>query len=254
VIARAYAPYPLWVLGYPERALDQAREGLSMAKDLGHPHTVAWMLIAASSIHLCVRDLRAASELADSAMELSRERGFPLWTDMSRTISACILAQEGSPDERIEQVRRAIDALEAAGLGVWRPFYLSFVAVGCRRAGRAEDGLRAAEEALAFAERSGEHWFDGELHRLKGDLLLTLQSDRHAEAEACFRLAVDIARKREMKSFELRAAASLCRLLRSQGKRDEARQMLAEVYGWFTEGFDTVDLKEASTLLEELRR
>src|SRR5262249_31679439 len=120
----------------------------------------------------------------------------------------------------------------------------------CGKLGQTDDALALVAEALAAVERSGERDSEAEIYRVKGELLL--ESKRSSEAETCFRHAIDIARRQSAKSLELRAVTSLSRLLREQGKKDEARRMLAEIYGWFTEGFDTADLKDAKALLEEL--
>ena len=133
-----------------------------------------------------------------------------------------------------------------------RPYSLALLAEAHGTMGQPEAGLAALTEALTLVDTTGERWYEPELYRLKGELLLQQSSDNHTEAEACFLHALDIARHQEAKSFELRTATSLARLWQSQGKRDEARQLLGDVYGWFTEGFDTADLKDAKGLLDEL--
>jgi predicted ATPase len=137
---------------------------------------------------------------------------------------------------------------------MYRPYYLALLADGYGKAGQAEEGLRVLAEALAAVEGTGERWWEAELKRLKGELLLACEGPRQTwvEAEGCFQQACEVARHQQARSLELRAAASLSRLWQRQGKRNAARQLLAEVYGWFTEGFDTADLQEAKALLEEL--
>jgi predicted ATPase len=144
-------------------------------------------------------------------------------------------------------------ALHAAGADLRRSYYLALLAEVCRRAGRPDAGQSAIAEALAFAEESGERWWEAELHRLRGDLLLAQSAAGRGEAEACFHRALEIAQGQSAKAFELRAATSLARLWAEQDERQKAHALLAPIYGWFTEGFDTADLKDAKALLDELR-
>ena len=147
------------------------------------------------------------------------------------------------------EVREALGGLEVMGVQLRRAYLLSLFAEVCRRAGRIEEGLSALDEALRGAER----WWNAECHRFKGDLLLTRSAKNLAEAEACYRAALEVARRQQARSLELRAATSLARLWGERGERRKARNLLAPVYDWFTEGFDTADLKEAKALLDELR-
>ena len=148
-------------------------------------------------------------------------------------------------------MRRGVALFRAAGVDLCLPYYLGVFADGCLYAGRAEEGLSAAEEGLAEVERTGDVRHEAELYRLRGELLLTLGEDAE-EVESCFREAIAVAQRQEARSWELRATVSLARLLRGQDRGAEAQEALAAIYGWFTEGFDTVDLKEAKALLEEL--
>jgi predicted ATPase len=150
------------------------------------------------------------------------------------------------------QMRQGLDELRAMGAEVLRPYLLALLAEVCGRSGQIEAGLDVLEEALVTAENHTERFNEADLHRLKGDLLLRQCGAAGFEAEACFQRALDIARHQQARSLELRAATSLARLWQQQGKRDDARQLLAEVYDWFTEGFDTADLQEAKALLEAL--
>jgi predicted ATPase len=154
---------------------------------------------------------------------------------MSLIMHGWALAQQGQAKEGIVQMTQGLRAYHATGAAIRRPHFLALLA-----------------EALALVDTTGERWYEAELYRLKGELLLQQNSDNQAEAERCFHHALDIARNQQAKSFELRAATSLARLWDQQGKRDEARQVLAEVYNWFTEGFDTADLQDAKALLDAL--
>ena len=162
------------------------------------------------------------------------------------------LAAQGQRAEGIAQVRHGLDAFRATGAELARPYYLALLAEASGQVGQAGEGLPLLAEALAVVHKNGERWWEAELHRLKGELLLILSPENQVDAEACFRQALDIARRQQAKSLELRAAMSLSRLWQRQDKRDEAHRLLAEIYGWFTEGFDTADLQEAMALLEAL--
>jgi hypothetical protein len=159
-------------------------------------------------------------------------------------------------EEGIAELEDSIAAARAAGYGLSLTQSLAALGNGYAQIGRVRDGLSAVAEGLAVSERNGERWFDAELYRIRGELLL--KHDAHAEpkaedeAETCFRQALDIARAQEARWWELRTTVSLARLLAKQGQGNEARAMLAESYNWFTEGFDTADLKDAKALLDEL--
>jgi predicted ATPase len=159
---------------------------------------------------------------------------------------------QGQREDGLAQMRHGLAALRATGAALRLPYYLALLAGACGQTGQAAEGLTLLAEALAQAHKTGECWPEAELHRLKGELLLSLSADNHAEAEGCLHQALVIARRQQAKALELRAATSLSRLWRQQGKRTEAHQLLAEIYGWFTEGFDTADLQEARALLDAL--
>jgi predicted ATPase len=162
------------------------------------------------------------------------------------------MAKRGHNQEGIAQVREGLAAFRAIGDGVLLPHALCLLAEACGEAGRLDDGLSALTEAIAAADEHGIRQYEAEAHRLKGELLLRRDHSKAAEAQSCFQRAIEIARNQSAKSLELRATMSLARLLAKEGRRDEARAMLAEIYEWFTEGFDTADLKDAKVLLEEL--
>jgi predicted ATPase len=162
------------------------------------------------------------------------------------------LAEQGRREEGIAQMRQGLDAWRATGAELTMPYYLGLLAGAYRAVGQSEEGLHVLEEALTLEEKTGECWCEAELYRLKGELLLSLSRDHHTEAATCFHHALDVARSQLAKSWELRAAMSLARLWQHQGKCQEAYDLLAPVYGWFTEGFDTADLQEAKAWLDEL--
>jgi predicted ATPase len=196
--------------------------------------------------------MRATQERAEATISLTKEQGFPYWMVFSSILRGWALAHQGQTKEGIEQIHQGLRAYRATGAVLCQPYFLALLAEAHGIMGQPEAGLMVLTEALTLTDITGERWSEPELYRLKGELLLQQSSDNQAEAESCFRHALDLARNQQAKSLELRAATSLARLWQQQGKRAEARQVLAEVYEWFTEGFDTADLKDAKALLDEL--
>ena len=185
-------------------------------------------------------------------MTLSTDQGFALWAAVGTFWRGWILAERGQGGEGIAHMRQGFDAWRTAGADVWQPHMLALLAEVQGKVGRAEEGLHTLAEALTLVNKTGERFYEAEMHRLQGELLLQQAIPEAQQAEACFHQALAIARHQEAKSLELRATMSLSRLWQGQGKRAEACQLLVEVYGWFTEGFDTADLQEAKALLDEL--
>jgi class 3 adenylate cyclase/predicted ATPase len=263
----SFGAYGLWLLGYPDQAFKRSQEALTLAQELSHPLTLALALNWAAMLHLLCREGQAARERAEALIALSTEQGFPSYFVTGTFFRGGGLAQQGQVEEGITQMRQGMTAWRATGAEIGRPSLLARLAEAQGKVGQAEEGLAAVTEALAHVHKSGERIFEAELYRLKGELVLQsavhspqseIPNPQHptpstqSEAEACFHKAIEIARKQQAKSLELRATVSLARLWQSQGKKDEAHQMLAETYDWFTEGFDTKDLQEAKALLEEL--
>lgn len=251
VFCLSHAAWALWLLGYPDQALKRDQEALAMAQELSHPFSIVFALDFAAVLHQFRQETQAAKERSAAVIALSSEHGFPFWIAGATVTRGWALAMEGKIEEGIAQMRQGLAAWKATGAEVGVPYYLALLAEAYGQAGQAEEGLSALAEALASVDNTKQHCWEAELYRLKGELLL-MQDEAEADAEACFRQAIQVARRQEAKSWELRATVSLCRLWQQQGKREEARQLLAEVYGWFTEGFDTPDLKEAKALLVEL--
>jgi predicted ATPase len=194
----------------------------------------------------------AVREHAEAVMALSAEQGFTHWLPQGMILRGWALAVQGQVEEAVAQMRQGLAAFRATGAEVFRPSFLALLAEAYAKGGQVEEGLSALTEALVVMHKTGERWWEAELHRLKGELLLALPADTQPEVETCFYQALTIARRQQAKSLELRAAMSLARLWQRQGKRQEAHQLLAEVYGWFTEGFDTADLREVKAVLDEL--
>jgi predicted ATPase len=183
---------------------------------------------------------------------ISTEHGFIFWLAEANILHGWAMAEQGRNEEAIAQIQEGLAAFRAAGAELERPQNLSLLAHACMKTGRLDEGLSALTEALAVADEREARVFEAEANRLKGELLLKQDDSNAPEAKNCYERAIAIARKQNAKSWELRATMSLARLLNERGGRDEARTMLAEIYGWFTEGFDTADLKNAKALLDEL--
>jgi len=246
----SYASVVLWCLGYPDQALKRKNEVLTLAQELSHPFSLASAFGFAGFLHTLRREGQASQEQAEATMALATEQDFAHWLAHGMIFRGWALAEQG--EEGTAQIRQGIDAWRAAGDELARPCCLALLAEACAKEGQAEEGLSALAEALAVVHKTGERVYEAELYRLKGALLLARSTRQTAEAEACFHQALNIARHQQAKSWELRAAMSLSRLWQRLGKRAEAHQLLAEIYGWFTEGFDTADLQEAKALLAEL--
>jgi predicted ATPase len=202
--------------------------------------------------HQYRREVRAAQEDAEATIVLAKEQGFPQWVAQGAVLRGWALAQQGRAQEGIEQLHRGLIALRATGAEILRPYYLALLAEAHGTMGQPEAGLTVLAEALTVVDKTGARFYEPELNRLKGALLLQQNAVNQAEADSCFHHAIAIAQNQQAKSWELRAATSLARLWQQQGKRQEAHVLLAPVYNWFTEGFDTADLQDAKALLDEL--
>ena len=197
------------------------------------------------------REWSTAQERAEAALALSTAQGFGHWAGQATFQRGWALAAQGQGEEGIAHMHQGLAAIRATG-AVGSPHVLAKLAEAYGGIGQAEEGLRWLAEALATMDNTGECCDEAELYRIKGELLLRQAVPDAPQAEACFQQALAVARRRQAKSLELRAALSLSRLWQQQGKRAEAQQLLAEIYGWFSEGFDTADLQEAKALLDEL--
>jgi predicted ATPase/DNA-binding winged helix-turn-helix (wHTH) protein len=252
VICRSWEALTLWNLGYPEQALRRSREALTLAQELVHPFSLAYAMCFAGMLEQLCRDVQAAQERATAAIALCTEQGFALYLARGITLQGWAMAEQGQGAAGLAQMRQGLVAYQATGAAVFRPYYLAFLAEAYGKLGQAGEGLTLLDEALAAVHETGERFYEAEIYRIKGELLLARSAEDYGEAEACFQQALTVARHQQAKSSELRAAMSLSRLWQHQGKRAEAQELLAPIYGWFTEGFDTADLQEAKAMLEEL--
>jgi predicted ATPase len=262
------AALALWHFGYPGQALKRSQEALTSAQELSHPFSSAFALSWAALLCWSCPERQAGQERAEAAITLSTEQGFPHWLARGTILRGWALAEQGQGEAGIAQIHQGLNASQATGAEMTRTYFLALLAEAYGEGRQTEEGLSVLAEALAMVDKTGERFYEAELHRLKGELTLQkfqvasskfqvadprpLTPEPQAEAEACFQKAMGIAQRQQAKSLELRAVMSLAKLWQRQGKPKEAHEMLAEIYGWFTEGFDTKDLQEAKTLLEEL--
>ena len=240
----------LFCLGFPDQALARSSAAIAEARRLARPLSLPMSLANGATVLSLVGDTAALDERADELVAVATEQGFPLWRAFGTIYCGWVKAKNGGVAEGISLLRSGLAAYRATRGELWMPHFVALLAGACEIAGQIEEGLTLLDDALQIAERTGERWFAAELHRHKGQLLLR---QGHSEAaEELYRKALSIALEQEAKLWELRAAVSLARLRRDQGRRAEARDLLAPVYGWFTEGFDTADLKDAKALLDHL--
>jgi predicted ATPase len=270
VFSLSYAALVLWHLGYPDQARQQSAAALTLAQERSHTLSVAGARSYAALLHQLRRDRLLTHEWAEAAITLAREHGIPVGLGQGTVLQGWALAEQGQSEEGISQIRQGLATHQAAGIGLLHSYFLALLAEAYGKAGQAEDELATLAEALTGVDKSGERFYEAELYRLKGELTLqqsgvrsptsavlstqhlTPSTQAEVEAEACFHKAIEITRLQSAKSLELRAVMSLSRLWQQQGKKKEAHEILAEIYGWFTEGFDTKDLQEAKALLAEL--
>jgi DNA-binding winged helix-turn-helix (wHTH) protein/tetratricopeptide (TPR) repeat protein len=242
----------LYLLGYPDQALRRSQEALALARELAHPFSLAAALGRAARIHRLRGAQHDAQALQEASLALSREQGFTQGAAQELVWQGWDLVTQGHAEAGIAQMRQGIATVQSTGAALERPWLLLALARAYGRAGRAHEGLAVLEEALAMVDSTGKHLDASGLYRCKGELLLAQGGPgrkRMAEAEACFDQALAIARRQQAKTLELRAAVSLARVWQQQGKRAEAHELLAPIYGWFTEGLDTANLQEAKALL-----
>jgi class 3 adenylate cyclase/predicted ATPase len=247
-----HAAWTLWQLGYPDQALRRGNEALALTQSLSLPFSLAWAEWFVGILRQYRREARAAQEHAESAIALCAKYGLTDALACATPVRGWAMAAQGHHEEGIAQMQEGLAMFRATGMELWRPYFFCLLADACIETGRLDDGLSALTEAMAAADEHEDRHYEVEIHRLKGDFLLRQDQSNAPEAENCFRRAVEIARKQSAKSLELRATMSLARLLAQQGRCEEARTMLVDIYNWFTEGFDTADLKDAKALLDEL--
>jgi len=250
VTSGSYISWVLWFLGFPDQARKASAQTLLLARQLGHPYSLAYALTFAAILHCRLRQPEEALAVAEETLGLANDHGFPLW-QIGATIARGWGLAIQNRCEGVELLQQCVEAMRAAMGGVtlvvMEPLVDAHVVLGLYDA-----ALSVSDEAFAVGKTIGDHHVEAELHRLKGESLLGLTDANAAQAEACFHRALEVSRRQQAKSLELRAAMSMARLWQKQGKGDEARRLLEEVYHWFTEGFDTPDLRDARKLLDTL--
>jgi len=268
VLSRGFAAWSLWHLGYPDQALQRVHESFALAQELSHPFSFAFALFFALTLHQFRKERQLAQERLEELLAFSSEHGFPYFVGIGTFRRGARLIAQGQVEEGLTQMRQSMDTHLAEGNEQVHPALLSGLAAAHGTVGQIDEGLALLTEALVILDKTGLRMYEVGLYLLKGTL--TLQSkvqgpkskveesqksevrSLESEAEECFQKAVEIARKQQAKSLELQAVLSLCRLWQRQGKKAEARQMLTEIYSWFTEGLETGDLRAARALLQEL--
>ncbi len=271
VAMRCFAAWALWFLGQPDQALDRMQEALTLARELSEPHSLAHALFFAAILYQLRRDEQMTQENSEAAIAVSSEHGLVLYQATAMITQGWALIKQGQQEEAVEKMRQGLAAHQATGTELMRPHFLALLVEALGKARQTEEGLRVLEEALAATNRNGERYYQAELYRIKGELLLMQATGRSvsraapsgkavvepeppavAQAQGCFNQSIKIAQQQKAKSLELRAVMSLARLYRKQGQQEEARSLLRQIYDRFTEGFATVDLREAKALLDEL--
>jgi class 3 adenylate cyclase/predicted ATPase len=244
--------WTLWLLGYPEAALKDAENALSVAREIGQAATLMYALGHYPKVHILCRNQAEAVARAQEQTTIAEETGAPFWKPFGMMDEGCALVLFGTPSRAIELLTAGIAMARAAGSTMWLPFHLLHLARAHADLDQFGDAWRCTEEALAAVETTKEKCWEAEVDRTAGEIALKSLEPDATKAEAYFERALAVARSQQAKSWELRPAVSMARLWRDQGKREEARDLLTPVYGWFAEGFDTLDLKEAKALLDAL--
>ncbi|MFQ5937284.1 MAG: AAA family ATPase, partial [Acidiferrobacterales bacterium] len=253
VCCRANGAIALWLLGYADQALEKTQDAVTLAEELGHPYGLGQALYFSAYLHQCRRDALLVQEHAEATIAFCEKQGMaPHLLAMGHVFRGWALTTEGQAKEGIAEMHEGLAALRAGRVERHRPYLLALLADAYRQAHQVDQGLSTLADALSLLEETGERTWEAEMYRLKGELVLAQSAEDQTEAKRCLNQTIEIARRQSAKSLELRAATSLSRLWRGQGKGKEARALLAPIYHWFTEGFDTSDLKDAKALLEDL--
>ena len=242
----------LCYLGFLDQALQHSQAAFALAQEVSHPYILSFALVFTAEVYQSRRETLAAHDQAAAAMTLATKHGFTQWSAYGMVFHGWALAMQGQGEQGIAEMRQGIDAAQTQGAHVWQPYFLVLLAEAYGENGCPDQGLSVLDEALAVIEATGACWYEVELHRLKGELLLRQGSPNADQAESCFHQSLDMARQQHAKWLELRAAISLAHQWQRQDQGPEAYDLLTPVYAWFTEGFDTADLLDAKRLLDEL--
>jgi predicted ATPase len=252
VASLSFRSLALWMLGYPDAALADVESARKDAREIGHAVTLIYALFAGSMTEFLCGNFAMATAEARESVALADEKGALVFKAVGTVTLGCSLAESGEAGDAIQMIATGITALRASGATLWASLHMSHLARAYTMLGQFDDAWSCINEAITAVDTTKERWWEAEVHRIAGEIALKSPQSDAAKAQANFERALAVAREQQAKSWELRAAMSLARLFRDQGERNKARDLLAPVYGWFTEGFDTLDLKEAKTLLDAL--
>jgi predicted ATPase len=248
----SYRSWTQWILGYPDLGLIDADRALKDAREIGQAATLMYALNVTSLFHMICRNFESTCAEADELVLLADEKGAKLWKALGVLNQGCVLVLTGEASDAVAKLTSGISAFRATGSTIWMPWYQSHLARAYAEIGQFGDAWHQIDEAMSVMEKTKEKWCEAELNRVAGEIALMSPERDAARAEAYFDHALTVARQQQAKSWELRAAMSLARLCRDQENVQQARDLLAPVYRWFTEGFDTRDLKDAKALLDAL--
>jgi predicted ATPase len=252
VLYLSYLAYALWFLGYVDQARERSQEAVGLAKALDHPFTLALALNLAGRLYSSCRDYSTTIALAEAAAKVAGERGFVFFQAAALGLQGWAHVTQGNLEQGEAEIQSSLATWQATGTQSHRSHFLTWLAEAAHKMGRVYEGLALLTEALALVEKTGERYYEAEIRRLKAEFM---QWQGHlSEAEAGFGDAIEVARRQGAKSLQLRATVSLCRLWQSQGRYEDTRLLLADIYEWFIEGFDTPDLVDARSLLVELSK
>jgi predicted ATPase len=242
----------LWMLGYPETGLKDARNALQDAAEIDHAATLMFALFHVSFFQLLRRDYLETHRLLEQLLTLTTEKGAALWRANATIVQGCAQALSNQPEKAVQAITSGVTALQSTGARIWLPIYLACLAKAHADLSQFDEARRSINEAMTAAEVTKEKWCEAEIYRVAGEIALMSPEPDAARAATCFQRALDVARAQQARSWELRAATSLTRLWKNENRRTEAYNLLAPAFGSVTEGFNTVDLLEAKALLAEL--
>jgi len=251
VFSLAFVSHTLWYLGYPDQALAQAQAAITLSNSLSHPFGQAAALSYLTMLYQMRREWDAVQSTAQIALRFCVEHDFPYYIAWANLMQGWALAEQDQVEAGIARMEQGLHDLQALGAGLRRPYYLCLLAAAYGKVGRAAEALSLVDDALAQAHEQQQFLYEAELWLVQGELLQA-QGATGEVVEECLYKAIELAQQQEVRSIELRSTITLAGLWQSQGRSQEALQSLAKVYGWFTEGFETADLRETKTMLEGL--
>jgi predicted ATPase len=248
----SFRPFAQWILGYPETALAEAGRPFNAAREMEHAPTLIFALACTTFTHIFCREYAIANAQLEECIALAEEKGAPMMKMLATSERGSVLALTGEAFGAVETISAGLNGYRSTGATAWTTAWLSHLALANAQLRKFDDAWGCISEAISVAETTKERWFEAEINRIAGEIALMAPQQDAAKAQEYYERALKVARQQQARSWELRAAMSMARLRRDQGKSQQAWELLAPVYGWFTEGFDTLDLKEAKALLAEL--